>query len=116
MRIRTILFYALTSCFSLNCIAENRSDDYFIIKQNQFEERLNILYPLFDDEKNYNYLYHFSKGSPYYPYRFYLKQKPMEFSSYVIGFDYSFSKNKKVLYYKSQHAKYIKIMTKRHLI
>ena len=97
MKIGKTTFWVLTFCFSLNCVDEGVSNDYFIIKQSEFEERLSILNPLFDSEKNYNYLYHFSKGSPYYPYRFYLKQKNMEFSSYVIGFDYSFSKNQKAI-------------------
>ncbi len=67
-------------------------------EQNKFEEKLSILEPFFDTENQYNYLYHFSKGGPYTPYQFPLKQDQDDFSFYVLGFYYDYSCNKRSVF------------------
>lgn len=66
--------------------------------QEKFESRLNIMEPLFDDDKEYNYLFHISRGAPYGPYRLPLKKSQDDFSFYVVCFHYDFVKNLKFVF------------------
>ena len=61
--------------------------------QLNFEKKLSIVEPLFDDDREYDYLFHFSRGAPYFPYQFLLKPQDGWVSTYRVGFQYDY-KNK----------------------
>ena len=91
---RFFSLFATMYIFLSSCVISNKNPQIkinFEKEQDKFEEKLSILKPLINNDKKYDYLYHFSKGSPYHPHAFDLKKSSdNNYNSCIIGFAYDY--------------------------